>query len=140
LMILRELGSRRTVFCFKSNQVELAQRLRISRQALAIHLKRLRELGLVQVGRGFINVTTEGLAAVGYNSNPVIVIVRIAPKNRMAALAKVKSLSSIEVFRVTGDYDVVFIVEQDSLDRTLTELSQIEGVLETKSLVTIEKP
>jgi len=78
---------------------------------------------MVQVGRGFINVTAAGLKALGQNSNPVIVLVRIAPKNRISSYAKITSLPLLEVFRVTGDYDVVIIVEENSLDGILSEVS-----------------
>lgn len=100
-------------------------------------MKRLRELGLVQVGRGVINVTEDGLKAIGYHSNPVIVTVRVSPSKRLQAYERFKTLPAVEIFRVTGDADVVLVVEQDKLDHVLGTLSQIDGVVETKSLVSI---
>lgn len=118
--------------------MDLARDLKVTRQALSIHFKRLREAGLIQVGRGFINVTEEGSKATGFNSNPVIVTVRISPQKRLEVFGRLRSLPAVQVFRVTGDVDVVLVVEQEKLDRVLSTLSAIDGVLETKSLVTIE--
>ena len=118
-------------------QAELAKGLQITRQALNLHFKRLRESGLVQVGRGFINVTEEGLEAIGYRKDPVIVTVKILPQKRSEAIRKINELPATEIFTVAGDVDVVLIVEQDRLDPTLEALSHIDGVAETKSLVSI---
>jgi DNA-binding Lrp family transcriptional regulator len=138
LLMLMENGKRGTFFSFHSNQADLARRLEITRQALSVHFKRLRELGMLQVGRGFVNVTQEGLRAAGYNTNPVIVTARLTPQKRLEIFKKVAELPLIEMFRVTGDMDMVLVVEQEQLDRVLEILDQTDGVLETKSLVTIE--
>jgi uncharacterized protein with GYD domain len=63
----------------------------------------------------------------------------MAPKSRTASLAKLDSLPTLEIFRVTGDYDIVFIVEQEELDHVIAEMYQIEGIIEVKSLITIQK-
>jgi DNA-binding Lrp family transcriptional regulator len=138
LRLLRENGDRKTVYSFFTSQADLASKLHITRQALSVHFKRLREFGFVQVGRGFVDVTEDGLRAIGHNLNPVIVTLRLSPQNRLGAFAKIKELPVIEMFRVTGDWDVVLIVEQDDLDAVLQVLDGIEGNLETKSLVSIE--
>jgi DNA-binding Lrp family transcriptional regulator len=49
-----------------------------------------------------------------------------------------KSLPAIEIFRVTGDADFVMVVEQGALNEVLQILSATEGVVETKSYVSIE--
>jgi DNA-binding Lrp family transcriptional regulator len=49
-----------------------------------------------------------------------------------------KSLPAIEILRVTGDADFVVVVEQGALNEVLQVLSTIEGVVETKSFVSIE--
>ncbi len=138
LKMLWENGNRKTVYCFYGKQTEIARKWHVTRQALSIHFKRLRESGMVQTGRGFVNVTEEGLRAIGYNSNPVIVMVSISPQKRLEVFATVKALPAVQVFRVTGDVDVVLILEQDKLDETLATLGSTEGVVETKSLVSIE--
>jgi DNA-binding Lrp family transcriptional regulator len=133
-----ENGSRRTVYSFYSNQTDLAREFNVTRQALSIHVKRLRELGMVQVGRGFVNVTESGLKAAGYNTNPVIVTVRLSPQKRLEIFKRISDLPAVEMFRVTGEMDIVLVVEQEKLDQVLGTLDQIDGVLETKSLVSIE--
>jgi DNA-binding Lrp family transcriptional regulator len=137
LNLLLQNGHRKIVYNVSIGQVELAKELQITRQALSLHFKKLRESGLIQVGRGFINVTKEGLEAVGYRTAPVILNVRILPQKRSEAIQMIDELPVIEIFRVTGDADVVLIVEQDRLDRILEALSRIDGVVETKSLVSI---
>lgn len=138
LKLLWQSGKRETVYSFRTNQNELARTLQVTRQALSIHLRRLRELGFIQVGRGFISVTEDGLGAIGYRSNPVIVTVRVSPPKRIEAFGRIKVLPAVEIYTVTGDVDFVLIVEQDRLDQVLGMLSKIDGVLETKSLVSME--
>jgi len=137
LKLLLQNGQRKTVYSLPIGQVELARELQITRQALSLHFKKLRESGLIEVGRGFINVTEKGLNAVGYRREPVIVIVKILPQKRSEAIQKINELPATEIFRVTGDVDVVLIVEQETLDHILESLSHIDGVVETKSLVSI---
>jgi len=140
LELLWENGNRNIVYTCHMNQSDLARKLQITRQALGIHVKRLRERGLLQIGRGFVNVTEEGLKAFGFQSNPVIVTVRISPQSRQEAFRRVKLLPVLEVFRVTGEVDLVLIVHQENLDYVLEMLSGIPGVVDTKSFVTMEVP
>ncbi len=137
LELLRDIGNRKTFYAVQMGEVDLAQKLQISRQALSLHFKKLRESGFVQIGRGFINVTEDGLRAIGYHKDPVIVTLRILPQKRSETIRKIEAVPAIEIFRVTGDMDVVLIVEQDKLDTVLEILSSIDGVIETKSLVSI---
>ena len=135
LRLLCQNGDRRTILTSELTQPELARKLRITRQALSIHVKRLTELGFVQVGRGFMNVTEKGLKAVGQNWNPVILIVRVAPQNQLGALEKIKKLPASQTFRVAGDADFAILIEQGNLDQVLSSLYAIEGVIETKTLI-----
>jgi len=137
LKLLLQNGSKKTVYSMPIGQVELAKELQITRQALSLHFKKLREFGLVKVGRGFIDVTEEGLEALGYRREPVIVNVRISPRKRSEAVKKINELPATEIFTVAGDVDVVLIVEQDRLNPILEALSHIDGVDETRSLVSI---
>jgi DNA-binding Lrp family transcriptional regulator len=139
LEMLLQNGNRRTVCTFTSTQAELAQKLKITRQALSVHFRRLRSLGLIQVGRGFINVTEDGMEAMGHNTNPVVLMVRVHPQNRLEAFARIRELPVASILRVTGDWDLVLMTEQEHLDHILSALSRVEGVQETKSLVTIMK-
>ncbi len=137
LDLLSRSGNRRIVYSVSIGQGDLAGKLRITRQALSLHFKKLRGSGFVQIGRGFINVTEEGLRALGYRKDPVIVTVRILPQRRAEAIEKISKLPVIEIFRVAGDVDVVLVVEQDNLDHVLEILSGIDGVVETRSLVSM---
>jgi DNA-binding Lrp family transcriptional regulator len=137
LRLLLQSGNRKTVHSVSIGQADLAKELGITRQALSLHFKRLRESGLVRVGKGFVDVTEEGLRAAGYRTDPVIVTARILPQKLSEAIQRINELPTREIFRVTGDADVVLIVEQDRLDRVLEILSCIDGVVETKSLVSI---
>jgi len=139
LRLMWENGDRKVVYTFSLGQRDLANRLHVTRQALSIHFKRLRELGLIQVGRGFINVTEEGLKTVGYRSNPVIVHIRVSPQKRLEVFGKIRALPAIEMFRVTGDVDAVLVVEHDKLDQILGKLASTDGILETRSLVSIDR-
>jgi len=137
LELLLRNGDRKTVYTVSVGQGDLARELQITRQALSLHFKKLRGSGLVQVGRGFINVTEEGSKAIGYRGDPVIVNVRIVPQKRSEAIQRINQLPAIEIYRVTGDADIVLILEQSKLDPVLEALSGIDGVVETRSLVSI---
>ena len=95
-------------------------------------------MGLVQVGRGFVNLTNEGEKALGHDTNTVIVEVRVSPQKRPDAIKSIIELPALTIFRVAGDTDLVLMVQRHELDKVLASLSAIDGVLETKSLVSIE--
>jgi len=138
LRLICESGNPTTILASSINQQDLARKLHITRQALSVHVTRLSEAGLIQVGRGFINVTEIGLKATGYRNNPVILIVRVAPRHQFEAYEKIKRIHASEIFRVSGDADFALILGQSDLDRVLKDLYSIEGVLETKSLIATE--
>ena len=138
LRLLCESGIPSTVLASNITQPELARKLHITRQALSVHITRLAEAGFIQVGRGFINVTENGFKATGYRHNPVILTVRVTPQSQREAFEKIKRIRASEIFRVAGDADFVLVLEHRNLDKVLQDLYAIQGVLETKSLITIE--
>jgi DNA-binding MarR family transcriptional regulator len=138
LRLLCEGGNRSTMMTSHLSQVELARKLHVTRQALSVHLKRLSESSLIQVGRGFVNVTEDGLRAAGYHRNPAILIVRFAPQKQLEAVETMRKIPSAEAFRVAGDADFAIFTEQDNLDRTLAHLYSIEGIAEVKTLIATE--
>ena len=138
LRLLCESGNRSTMMTCRISQMELARKLHVTRQALSVHLKRLCESSFVQVGRGFVNVTEDGLLAAGYHRNPAILIVRFAPQKQLEAVEKIRKTPSAEAFRVAGDADFAIFTEQDNLDRTLSHLYSIEGIVEVKTLIATE--
>jgi DNA-binding Lrp family transcriptional regulator len=119
-------------------QEELAKELSITRQALNIHLKKLREKGFIRTGRGFIDITESGLSFLGRLSQPQFVFTKVSPQKRKNAYQEITKLPTRSIHRVTGDMDLVIIVDREKLDDVLKAISSIDGIEETKSYVTIE--
>jgi len=138
LKFLIESGKPTTVYTIKVKQSELAKQLGISRQALNIHLRKLRNLGYVRTGRGFIDITEEGLNILGISANPAFIFVKVSPLHRKEAYKKMIEIPVQRMFRVAGDMDSLLIIEQEKLNEALQKLSEIEGILDTKSYVTIQ--
>jgi len=138
LHLLCESGFPTTVLSSNVTQRDLARKLHVTRQALSVHITRLAEAGFIQVGRGFINVTENGMKASGYHHSPVILIVHVAPQNLRDAYERIKKIHASEIFRVAGDADFALVVEHRDLDQVLQDLYAIQGVLETKSLIATE--
>ena len=101
-------------------------------------MSRLSESGFIQVGRGFVNVTEDGLRASGYHHSPVILIVKVAPQNHRDAYERIKRIHASEIFRVAGDADFAILLDHGDLDKVLQDLYAIPGILETKSLIATE--
>ncbi len=138
LRLLCESGYPTTVLASNISQRDLARKLHVTRQALSVHLTRLAEAGFIQVGRGFINVSENGMKAAGYHHSPVILTVRVAPQNQRDAYERIKQIHASEIFRVAGDADFALILEHKDLDQVLQDLYAIQGVLETRSLIATE--
>ncbi len=138
LRMLYEKGKFTNTYTLHVKQDELAKQLSISRQALNVHLRKLRDLSYIRTGRGFIDVTEKGLATLGIFSTPAFIFIKVSPLKRMHAYEKMKELTVQRAFRVAGDVDAVLIVEREKLDDALKRLAAIDGVQDTKSYVTIE--
>lgn len=138
LRLLCESGNPTTVLASNITQRDLARKLHVTRQALGVHITRLADAGLIQAGRGFINVTENGLKATGHHHNPAILIVRVAPQNQLEAYEKIKRMRAFEIFRVAGDADFTLLVDQRDLDKVLQDIYAIQGVIETRSLIATE--
>ncbi len=138
LRTLYEQGKSTSTYTLHSKQDELAKQLGISRQALNVHLRRLRDLNYIRTGRGFIDVTEQGLSALGISSTPAFILIKVSPLKRSHAYEKIKELTVQRAFRIAGDVDVLAMVEGEKLDEVLKRLSSIDGIQDTKSYVTIE--
>ncbi|MGD8545638.1 MAG: Lrp/AsnC family transcriptional regulator [Candidatus Bathyarchaeota archaeon] len=138
LRMLYENGEARNIYSLSMKQNELAEQLRITRQALNVHLRKMRDLDYIRTGRGFIDITEKGLNALGISSTPAFVFVKVSPYQRGRVYEKIRELNIRSAFRVAGDVDALLIVEKSKLDEVLSELSPIEGVKDTKSYLTIE--
>jgi DNA-binding Lrp family transcriptional regulator len=138
LGMLYEKGKATTTYSLAVKQSELARQLDISRQALNVHLRKLRNQGHVRTGRGFIDVTEKGLNALGISVNPAFVFIKVSPHRRDEAYRRVLQFPVQRVFRITGDMDAIIQVEGERLDDVLRRLGAINGLLETKSYITIQ--
>jgi DNA-binding Lrp family transcriptional regulator len=138
LRMMYAQGRPATIYTMRIKQSDLAKQLEISRQALNVHLRKLRDLGCVRTGRGFIDVTEEGLNALGISVNPAFIFLKISPLKREEAYQEMSSFPIQRIFRVAGDMDAMLLVEQDKLNETLRKLALLEGIQETKSYVTIQ--
>ncbi len=137
LRMLYEKGKATNTYSLCMKQDDLAKQLGISRQALNVHLRKLRNLDYIRTGRGFIDVTEKGLNALGISSKPAFIFVKVSPRKRDEAYEKIKQLTIRRAFRIMGDADVFIMVEGTKLDEILNDLSYIEGVENTKSYMTI---
>lgn len=138
LSLLYQKGEPTNAYTLRLKQDVLAKQLGISRQALNVHLRKLRDLDYIRTGRGFIDVTERGLNALGISSVPAFVLIKVSPLKRSHAYQKIKELAIQRAFRIAGDMDALAVVEREKLDEVLSELSTVDGVLDTKSYVTIE--
>lgn len=138
LHMLYRRGKPVTAYTIKLKQSELAQQLNISRQALNVHLRKLRENGHIRTGRGFIDVTEKGLNILGISVDPAFVFIKVSPLQRGEAYQQLSKLPIERIFRVTGDMDAIIVIEQGKLDETLKKLAAVEGIQDTKSYVTIQ--
>lgn len=138
LRILYEEGNAINIYSLRTKQRDVAKQLGISRQALNVHLRKLRDLDFIRTGRGFIDVTERGLNALGQSATPAFVFIKISPHQRGRVYEKIKGLAIQRAFRVAGDVDAFLTVERSKLHKVLNKLSSIEGVKDTKSYVAIE--
>jgi DNA-binding Lrp family transcriptional regulator len=138
LRMLYERGESTSTYTLRLKQDELAKQLGISRQALNVHLRKLRDLRYIRTGRGFIDVTNQGLSALGISSTPAFILIKVSPLKRSYVYEKVKELAVQKAFRIAGDVDALAVVDREKLDEVLRKLSSVDGVQDTKSYVTIE--
>ncbi|MEM2896175.1 MAG: Lrp/AsnC family transcriptional regulator [Candidatus Bathyarchaeia archaeon] len=133
-----EFGNRTVIYNIEKGQEEMASKLGITRQALNVHLKKLREIGYIKTGRGFINVTEKGIKALGFYENPALILVKALPQKRFEAYEEIKALPALQILRVAGDVDIAIITDQSKMDEILKRLSKIDGIEETRTYVSIE--
>lgn len=138
LQLLYERGKSTNTYTLHMKQDELARQLNISRQALNVHLRKLRDMNFIRTGRGFLDVTDEGLNALGISSTPAFIFVKVSPLKRSYVYGKIRQLLIPRAFRIAGDIDALVVAERERLDEVLKELSSIDGIQDTKSYIAIE--
>ncbi len=136
--MLYDNGKATTTYTLNVKQGDLAKQLNISRQALNVHLRKLRTQGHIRTGRGFIDVTEKGLAVLGVSVNPAFVFVKVSPLKRVQVYEQIIQFPVERIYRVTGDMDAIIQVERDRLDEALKKMAALEGIGDTKSYVTIQ--
>jgi len=138
LRMLYEKGKIITTYTLRIKQNDLAAQLGISRQALNVHLRKLRDQGYIRTGRGFIDVTEKGLTLLGISANPAFVFLKISPLKRKEAYEEIFQFPIQRVFRVAGDVDALLVIQQENLDIALKKLANVDGVLDTRTYITIQ--
>ena len=138
LRTLYEKGKSATTYTLHVKQDELSAQLGISRQALNVHLRKLKNRGYIRTGRGFIDVTDKGLSALGVSTTPAFILIKVSPIKRIQVYNKIKEVAASRVFRIAGEVDALIIVERENLDKILKKLYAIDGIQDTRSYVTIE--
>ena len=138
LRTLYEKGKSTATYTLSVNQEDLSLQLGISRQALNVHLRKLKNRGYIRTGRGFIDVTEKGLSALGVSTTPAFILIKVSPIKRIQVYEKIKEISVSKIFRIAGEVDALLTVERENLDKILKKLYEIDGVQDTRSYVTIE--
>ena len=136
LEILRKLYQASTPVSMQSvtsTQAQLAGDLRITRQALSNHLRKLRSLKLIRTGRGFIDLSPDCLRLLGKSADEAFVLLKVLPKYRLEAYEKVKKLRPLRLRRVTGSADMLLMVGGADLADFLAKVADITGVVETST-------
>ena len=136
--MLYEKGKFTTTYTLHAKQDELSAQLSISRQALNVHLRKLKNRGYIRTGRGFIDVTDKGLSALGVSTTPAFILIKVSPTKRIQVYDKIKEIAVSRAYRIAGEVDALIIVERENLDDILKQLCDIDGIQDTRSYVTIE--
>ncbi len=126
------------VFTVTETQSELSRELGITRQALNIHLRKLKEEGYLRTGRGFIDLTEKALELLGVKKGDAFIAIKVEPQRRLEAYERIKELPVERIHRVTGDIDLIVQLSQAQLDEILNHIANIKGVKETRTYIVIE--
>ena len=139
LKTLYEKGKSTNTYTLRVKQDELSSQLGVSRQALNVHLRKLKSRGYIRTGRGFIDVTDKGLNALGISTTPAFILLKVSPFKRIHVYDQIRELAVSRAFRIAGEVDALIIVERDNIDDVLKKLYSIDGIEDTRSYVTIEE-
>ncbi|MCR6623365.1 MAG: Lrp/AsnC family transcriptional regulator [Candidatus Verstraetearchaeota archaeon] len=140
LLKLYENSVETSIRSVNKSQSELANELGITRQALSVHLRKLKEKNLIRTGRGFIDLTEKALNIIEEKANESFVIIKVQPQKRNQVYEQISKISCLKrAYRVTGEIDLIAVVNQSSLDEFLKEISKIDGITFTSAHVVITK-
>ncbi len=126
------------VYTIEKTQEELAKELNITRQALSMHLKILKEKNLIRTGRGFIDLTDKALRIIGKAGEEAFVLIKVKPRHRESVFEMIKKMNVDRVYRVTGENDIIAVLEAKNLKDFLREVSKLDGIEKTSTYTVIE--
>lgn len=135
---LYERGKSTNTYTLNIKQDELSRQLGISRQALNVHLKKLKDRDYIRTGRGFIDITEKGINTLGVSTTPAFILLKVSPIKRIQVYEKIKDLPVSRAYRITGELYVLIMVERENLDEILKKLYGIDGIQDTRSYITIK--
>ena len=138
LKTLFEKDKSTNTYTIRVKQDELSNQLGLSRQALNVHLRKLKNRGYIRTGRGFIDVTEKGSSVLGVSTTPAFILLKVSPIKRIHVYEQIQELAVSRAFRIAGEMDALIIVERENLDDILKKLYSIDGIEYTRSCVTIE--
>ncbi|MHB8397002.1 MAG: Lrp/AsnC family transcriptional regulator [Thermoplasmataceae archaeon] len=114
----------------RTRNVKIAEKIGISESAVRKRISRLVSRGLIA---GFtIKTANEQVSA--------IVLLKLEPRKTGEVMASLKS-RGVEIFEFSGNYDLgvsVSASDLQSLNRYLDELRELDGVVETDTLVRLK--
>ena len=121
LKTLFEKGKSTSTYTLRLKQDELSNQLGVSRQALNVHLRKLKSNGYIRTGRGFIDVTEKGLNALGVSTTPAFILLKVLPVKRIHVYEQIQLLPVSKAYRIAGEVDALIIVETREFGRNLKE-------------------
>ncbi|WP_291999316.1 Lrp/AsnC ligand binding domain-containing protein [Caldivirga sp.] len=126
------------VYTVYADQDQIARELGMTRQALSVHLKKLKDFGLIRTGREFVDVTEKALRVLRMSGAEAIVMAKVAPKYRQQVYEKLKEMPIEKAYRVSGDYDLIIIAREIHINDLLRIMSQMEGIEDTRTFISLE--
>jgi len=139
LSLLRMKAKGEYVYRVDIKQSQLAEELKISRQALSVKLRPLIQKGYIRTGRGFIELTEKGLNFMGYYAKPVYVMVSVEPIKRREIYHTLKEKGFGRLTRVAGDVDLIIEADGTKAAEILEYLSTLDGIKSTKTYFALEE-
>ncbi|NLE05824.1 MAG: Lrp/AsnC family transcriptional regulator [Crenarchaeota archaeon] len=137
LKTLYNEGKSTNTYTLRIKQDILAKKIGISRQALNVHLRKLKTEDYIRTGKGFIDITEKGLKAIGVSTTPAFILIKVSPTKRIQVYDKIRELPSARAFRIAGDVDAILVVDRENMDEILKKLYTIDGIEDTNSYITI---
>lgn len=138
LKMFSNIGTTKKVCTIRTTHQELSDKLGISRQALSIHLRRLKREGLIRTGRGFLDLTDKALEFLEKKTGEAYIIIKSNKRERKKVLDEVLKLPMEKICRVAGDSDVIVKIDRSKLDDALNMIDGVKGIQELTTHIVLE--